>query len=269
MIMTSNDLWRVAALWFAISVCGSNGGEAALKEPARPPAETDSLWMSWSGKPYSVPAAYRKEAMKLILAEANQVAQALQLPERLPIRESDLAEFFLSPLPYARDEGAIGNVMTRNYVYSLARANKLCYVIGTHQLDDCVQWEKNYLWPLSRVDTNAAYQMATQWLSAASMDVAALNRDFHLSIKTDTVYTRPPPGKFVPVYSVAWCKPYEPIPGVIFSGPNPKWESVASVSLFLPTKTLIQLRVEDPKYILRPTVTSTNLDAFLVEPKRE
>jgi hypothetical protein len=267
MIMRSTILLSTAVLWIAVVACMR--GTPSAQGQTMPPPQPDSLWLGWSPTHSSLPPAYRKEALGLILAEANHIGQALHLPERLPIRESELTESYFGPVRYAQETGGIGTISTANYNYSIARANKLCYVVGTHQLEDCLKWEKNYLWPLSHMDTNAAYQLATQWLAAASMDVRALSREYHLLIETDHLYVRPPPGNFVPVYSVAWCKPFQPLPGIIYASGTPQWDPVASVRLFLPTKTLIQLCVEDPKYILRAPVTFTNLDALLAKPRQQ
>jgi hypothetical protein len=54
-----------------------------------------------------------------------------------------------------------------------------------------------------------------------------------------------------PVYYVSWLKKTGGIGGV------------ASVRLFLPAKTLLQFRVEDSKYILRPPIAFTNLAELL------
>jgi hypothetical protein len=43
---------------------------------------------------------------------------------------------------------------------------------------------------------------------------------------------------------------------------------MASVALFMPTKTLLQLRVEDTQYILRKPLQITNLD-FLLSPSNK
>ncbi len=97
------------------------------------------------------------------------------------------------------------------------------------------------------MDTNAAYQSATQFLNAASMDVKALNRDCSLTIRAFT-----PEGEqsahFVPVYWVSWSKDGEP---------------VASVELFEPTKTIRQMHVNRSEYILRQPLQITNLDFLL------
>jgi hypothetical protein len=138
---------------------------------------------------------------------------------------------------------SIGNISTSNYTYYVSVDNKLSWLTRTHLKDEDDQLREQYLWPISQMNTNAAYQLATQWLAAASMDVKALNRDCRLSIRAVT-----PDGEqgshFVPVYFVSW------------GGGNGK--PVASVELFEPTKTLRQLRVYKSEYILRTPLQITN-----------
>jgi hypothetical protein len=81
------------------------------------------------------------------------------------------------------------------------------------------------------------------------MDVERLNHDCHVNVAVDSAYVQAPPGKFVPIYFVSWV-------------PSNGIGDVASVRLFEPTKALLQLRVEDPKYILREPLIFTNLAAL-------
>ncbi len=187
---------------------------------------------------------YRKAALDLLLREANQVASALQLPEKLPITEQDLRGKFICSPKIACNIQAIGTVTTSNYVYCVSRDNKLSYVIDPHQEEKLRVWEKSYSWLTNRQEKIGPYLLATQWLRQASMDVDALNRDCLLVIQPEWIYGRE--DRFIPAYSVRWING------------QPDDASVASVRLFLPTKTLMQLRVEDPKYILRPPLASTN-----------
>ena len=78
------------------------------------------------------------------------------------------------------------------------------------------------------------------------VDVAALNRDYKVEIVVGGLRGHGSKKRFTPVYWVDWPA-------------KPKGSGcVALVRLFLPTKTLTQLRVEDPKYILRNPVFVTN-----------
>ena len=199
----------------------------------------------------STTPAYHNEALHLVLAEANRVANELMLPESLPITEASLTASYITPPRMAQRIGAIGNVTTANYTYFCSVGNKFSYLTKTDLEHDYPRMRKESLLPMSLMNTNAAYQLATQFLAAASMDVTALNRDCHVHILAFT-----PEGEqgkhFVPVYWVYWTPPEQEGHG-----------SVASVELFEPTKTVRQLRVEDAKYILRSPLQITNLDYLL------
>jgi len=196
--------------------------------------------------------AYQEAAFRLVVQEANMVARELGLPEDLPITESNLVGAFISPFGYAYVSKKIGNVTTKRYTYYVSQGNKFSYLEHTHQAEECRKFQRAYTWPLTRINTNEAYLLATQWLAAVSMDVAALNRECSVKVTIDTSYVRAPAGKFVPIYYISWTR-------------NEDGVGVASMRIFTPTKTLLQLRVEDPKYILRKPLVFTNLDVLLTQ----
>jgi hypothetical protein len=206
--------------------------------------------------------AYQKAALDRVIDEANLVAKQLDLPEDLPITKNNLIGAFISPFGFAYTDQKIGNVTTSNYCYCVSIGNKFSYVNEVGWEDECKDYQKEYVWPIEKMDTNAAYELATQWLMAVHMDVKALNRDLPLIIKMDNEVVWATPGKFVPVYYVAWCKKSTRPKWLIVSNPK-EWEAVASVRLFAPTKTLLELRVEDSKYILRSPIIFTNLGELL------
>jgi hypothetical protein len=197
-------------------------------------------------------AAYQKEAVRLVIEEANRVAQQLNLPENLPITQSNLVEAFVSPPQMAKI--GFGNITTSNYTYYVTVGDKFSY-LEKHFSDvmnkDYAELKAQYLWPMSRMDTNAAFQSATQWLAAASMDVEAINRDCNVHVEALT-----PEGKggahFVPLYRVYWTEKKG-------NGFTP----AASVEFLEPTKTLRQLRVNKTEYILRQPLQVANLDFLL------
>jgi hypothetical protein len=194
--------------------------------------------------------AYQTEAFRLVLQEANKVAAELSLPESLPIQETNVEQIYISPFGIGWAKKRIGSISTSNYVYYISRGNKFSYLEKTHQEIFCQQIQKLYNYPISEINTNEAYEMATQWLAKASMDVESLNRDYPVVVQLNRDYVHAPNGKFVPVYDIFW--PRKGLNG-----------SVASVRLFVPTKTLMQLRVEEPKYILRQPLVFTNLEELL------
>ncbi len=200
--------------------------------------------------------AYQQENLRLLVAEANKVARELQLPEVLPIAASNLTRAFIGTFGYNYLLRGLGNVTTSNYSYGVERDYKFSDLALANLDEMCCQYSKEYQWPLSRLDTNAAYQLATQWLAAAHMDVEGLNRDCVVHVVLDPHWNgvrlgEIPKHTFTPIYYLWWA----PKGGKTETGG-------AEVELFLPTKTLLQLRVDDPKYILRAPLVFTNLAAL-------
>jgi len=196
--------------------------------------------------------AYRNEALRLVIQEANNVAEELSLPEQLPIVKTNLiAAYIPSPRMAQRLGGALGNITTSNYTYYVSVGNKFSFLEQNNLEQGYDKLRSQYLWPVSRMNTNEAYQLATQWLAAASMDVKAITRDCDAHIDAFT-----PEGKngkhFVPVYWVYWTSREAQARG-----------TVAEVEFVEPNKTIRKLRVNRPEYILRPSLQITNLDYLL------
>lgn len=198
-------------------------------------------------------AAYEQKAFAALLQEANQIANDLNLVESRPILQTNLTQVFLvgygmSQLP----PKMIGNIHTTNYAYFAASGHKLSYVEAEHQDENSLKWMKQYHWPKTSIDTNNAFQLASQWMVAAHMDVEKLNRDCHVYIEPDQFVNQglQKTKYFVPVYFVSWVSEHNKREG---------HGNVASVKLLAPTKELISLRVEDSKYILRNPIEFTNV----------
>jgi hypothetical protein len=211
-------------------------------------------WAKMTGKQraqammFTTPA-YRKEALRLVIEEANRVARELNLSEQMPITESNLMAVYISPPRMTRI--GFGNITTSNYTYYMTVGDKFSYLEQAHARQGFDQLRSQYLWPMSRRDTNSAYQVATQALSATSMDVAALNSD--CDVHVDTFLPEGVNGKhFVPVYWIYWT---------VKKGQS--FGPAATVELFAPTKTIRQLRVNKSEYILRKPLEITNLDSLL------
>lgn len=201
--------------------------------------------------------AYQREAVRVLLNEANRVATALKLEEKLPITEADLVEEFIVPPGLSRKaKNGVGNVITTNYGYFVSVGNKFSFLMTYGMLNRYNALKAQYRQPLGQDDTNIAYQIATQALAALSMDVQGLNRDCRLSITP----WEPGGGYSVPLYWVSWTrKDNRPHPW-IQAPPGELWKPVADVQILLPTRTIMELRVEEAKYILRDSLEVTNAE---------
>jgi hypothetical protein len=243
--------WREAELTNTLSPARTNESPASAQDNdsnLNTEAKPAMLQRHWT--PQEVlfsPGAYGKEALRLVIEEANRVAQELHLAETLPITETNVLSAYITPPRMAQAMKAIGNVTTSNYTYYISVGKKFSFLQRTHMDREYDQLREQYLWPMSRKDTNAAYQMAKQFLAAASMDVAAMDRDCRLDIKA-FIPEGPEGEHFVPLYWVVWMKNQRP---------------AAIIELFEPTKTLCQMRVKESKYILRKPLEITNLDFLL------
>jgi|GEM_PF-1160366 hypothetical protein len=201
---------------------------------------------------YTTPA-YQDEAFRLMILEANQAAQALQLKEDLPITRSRIDGARISPFGFFYREGLMGYVATTNYSYRVLAAGKLDHIEIDHSYE---VWRalQDSLLPEDQVDNQAAYQLATQWLASLSVDVKALNRDCQLTVASSPILNYVGSGKeptrrmFAPTYDVMWKS-------------SNGWPA-AGVQLYLPDKLLIQLSIDDPRYNLRPPIVFTNLAAL-------
>lgn len=201
---------------------------------------------------------YQREAFNLVIQEANRVVADLGLSESHPITESDVIHAFISPFGYAYTDKRIGNIKTTNYWYFVKHDYKLSSLSIAGLDSRCRAYTEEYEWPIKRFETNAAYQLATQWLAAVRMDVQGLNRDYDVCVAVDGYWNGVQMGElpketFTPIYVVSW---------LVKGKPHYSAGGGASVTLFLPTKTLLSLSVDDPKYILRPPLVFTNLEAL-------
>lgn len=198
--------------------------------------------------------AYQREVYQLLLREGNAVARQLALPEKLPITEADVVTGFISPFGYDYSHKRLGNITTSKYVYGAEQANKFSELIIAHYDNTCLALSKRRK-PLRQFDSKTPYELATQWLAAVSMDVAALNRTCTAHVDVSPFWNdlanlgdKPKGSSFVPMY-VVWWEPHD--------GSH----CPASVELYLPKKLLIQLIIEDPVFIQRPPLVVTNLAA--------
>jgi hypothetical protein len=205
----------------------------------------------------------------LLLQEANRVAEEMRLPnETLPIIESNLTESTVTPFGYAYIHKSIGVICTSNYVYMVSCGNKFCGLDVANYDKVCLNLSRSSLLPIDVMDTNGfaqAYQLATQWLAEASMDVKGLNRDFTHHVAFSPYWNglsqigQVPRKHFVPIYYVWWTSRENDTQG---------FGEVASVEVFLPTKKLIQLMVHNPEYISRKPLIFTNLASLFPETGR-
>jgi hypothetical protein len=234
----------------------ANYDETGRKLPPGIPREVDTNGVVVYINHHFTTPAYQKEALKRIIQEANEVANDLNLPEELPITNSNLVEFHVSPFGFAYAYKAIGSVTTKHFSYYVSRDNKFSQLNIADYDQTCLRLVNQGTFPVERINTNEAFRLATNWLTRASIDVAKLNKECLPHVAVSPYWSGlsnlgdKPKKSFIPIYYVWWTYPDDAIKGE---------GSAAEVELFAPTETILQLGVEDPKYNLRQQIVFTNM----------
>lgn len=201
-------------------------------------------------------AAYQSAALQLMVGEANLAARQLDLHESQPfVTAQNTNEWNVSPPPM----GVGGSILSPNYIFEF-RKGQLAWV-------NKIDWLKKVSPPItnlvelssrpSLLDSNSAYQLATQWLGNLSLDVAAMERKYPLHVfqvpaqKTDA-RGRNLPGVSnnvpIPLYKISWGERTPPMDSF-----NP-----VRVEILGTTKELLQLRIQDASLFGRRPLTVTN-----------
>lgn len=205
--------------------------------------------------------AYQTAAFQLMVGEANFAAKQLDLKERLPITITQSSnEWNISPPPW----GVGGSVLTSNYVYRFEKGR----LTSIKQRDweerispattNLLEWTRQ----TSLIDSNGAYQLATQWLGSLSVDVAKLEQKdpAHVFQRSVPISTTSQNGEEikeqrpVPFFEVGWSK--QPPPFSYLSGS-------IGVKILGTTQELLQLRIRDVSFFRNPPLQVTNASELL------
>jgi hypothetical protein len=203
-----------------------------------------------------VSAAYKAVALQLLLGEANHFAETLKLPTPLPIEISHLAHAYVSPPKF----GLGGSLQTTNFAFTFHEGRlhsiiRLDVLHGPEPLRDILDRLSQQA---ALVDSNGAYQLATQWLAAASVDVETMVKKYPAEIsqrryaanapREDQTLPKLGKEKLVPVYDVKWRDTSQPeyIAGAI------------KVAVLGTSKQLLALDIGDFSFSVRPPVVVAN-----------
>ena len=220
-----------------------------------------------------------------MLEEANWAANRLKLPIKRPIKITDIEDSFIGlprfrvihgtnwfpntifgtnifNLNIPREQrlralkiGIGGRIATTNFEFGFENG-KLCRV--TRMSEPQVEYYAHDLDKLvgkpSLIDTNGAYQLATQWLAAVDVDMAALNKlkwkvsQLHYLLRGATNYVT------LPLYYVDFGNKHSPASGNLHAFDEP----LVTVEVLGTTKELQDLEIKDLAYSRRPLVIITN-----------
>jgi len=206
-----------------------------------------------------VPLAYKYIAIILMLAEINFCSGRLYLPADLPIEEQNLrAEAVFSP----RVIGFAGRLDTDKYSFSFAKDGRLRFItkLNNGRGDKTL---REYLEGLAKIpsiiNTNGAYRIATNWLTAMDVDLQRLEKDHPPIVKQQTFMSwaedsKPSTEIPLPIFDVKWGDWSQPVIDIQISGA---------------TGELLKLRQEDDSYSRRPASLIKDMDKLLAIPDEQ
>jgi hypothetical protein len=208
---------------------------------------------------YRITPAYEQAADKILIAEAEWIA------ERIGINEPILSQSSISPPDY----GLSGSVGGTNYSFT--------FLNGAFQQVRWHDWFKNISPPVldmrefarrpSQLNTNTALQLARSWLTNLGVDVSALEAKstpfvFHVPATSVRETSPGQPRPMRPQFIITWADP-----NPAFLGgrrlPQRPGHGLVVVEILGTTKQIIELRINDPKLWPRPKLELQNSDALL------
>jgi hypothetical protein len=231
-----------------------------------------------------VPLAYKYVAIAVMLAEINYCASRLHLPIDLPVKESDIRVAMVDnpsvhshlqrrPIEY----GFSGRIDTSKYTFSFPAGGglhpnpgKLRFIIRLDNGYEAYSTTKiqgdlptrEFLPQLvgihSTIDTNDAYRIATNWLTAIDVDVQWLQKEYPVTVRQQFLTDYGP----LPIFDVRWG-----------AGREDKWghpkSPVVDITIASDTRELLHLRQNDDSYSKRPFVLIKDMDKLLAIPDVE
>jgi hypothetical protein len=181
--------------------------------------------------------AYKHVMIALMLAEANYCAENLKLRTKLPIVTTELRFGLIHPPEIAKYGLCGGRVDNADYAFSFPRGGRLQYIQRLTPFDR--KPDQAHHRSASVTTTNQAYSMATNWLTALSVDIPQLERTNAPEVRQQVCWSASGhKDGLLPIFEVKW--------GL---WDKPKVE----ISIDGQRKELLYLRVEDLSFSRRPS----------------
>jgi hypothetical protein len=206
---------------------------------------------------YVASLAYKAVALQLALSEANFTAQHLNLPTPHPIQMADLTKAYVSS-PRLKSLGV--NIEITNFIFVFGINKEATLHMIVNKAKNIESFDLYPIWAKtpSLINSNGAYQLATQWLAAIDVDIGALEKKYGSQMKVEQafIWNQPsldvyhhPPGDtnktMLPIFNVTW-------------GHGVKYEYAAQVRILGTTKELMGLTLGDSSLSRRPPLVITN-----------
>jgi len=201
-----------------------------------------------------MPLAYTFVAVAVMLAEVNYCAKKLDLPVGHPISIRDLKIKEVAPpniMPFG------GRLDTEKYSFCFLETGRLRFRTKLKSFAGLNMEERNrdLAEAKSIIGTNEAYQIATNWLDLAAVDLEKLGKRNTCEVRQQFFWNGDKNERqLLPVFDVRWGG----------------WHnSKIEVSIDGRNKSLLSVRLEDDSYSKRPESLIKDMDKLLAIPDEE
>jgi hypothetical protein len=230
---------------------------------------------------------WRAAVIQRMVQEANWTADRLHLPTKYPIQIRDVVYDYI-PRPWfsvihateppylpvsvygtnifnpsiprdarlrALEFGPMGQIETTNFgFYFYAGKLRRVMRLSAHEVERYARDLDQLVGQPSIIDNNGAYQLATQWLAAVDMDMAALNKQKWVVHQLRYLPREATNSVLLPLYYVDFGNKHFPASGNLHAFDEP----LVSVEILGTTKELQDLTINDPSFSRRPLLLITN-----------
>lgn len=210
--------------------------------------------------------AYKYVALALMLADVNYFAGKVGLKLDRPVTQQDVRSGSHVGPPSTNDFG--GSILTDAYFFGFGWGHLANFHRSDFKSDSSVVVKERNLRlsnQPSLIDTNGAVELATSWLTALGVDMAALDKKYKRNI---TQWRSRPEGftqspTVLPVYQLEWR-------GSPFKSPRRRADmAVVTLTILGATKELIEFHILDDTLFLRPGIRINDQEKLLSIPDAE
>lgn len=216
-----------------------------------------------------ITAAYKYVATAVMITNCNLFVQETGLPLAQPICQTNIIASRCSVAP-PRLMGFSGSIVTKKYFFGFGHdhlANFWQWEFHAESSQNFRQQQEQWAKLPSQIGTNEARQLALNWLAATGVDTATMETRHPCKVKQRFIYQnatgelKPRSEAIItlPIFEVSWGS-------IPFRG-RPEYSlPAATLTIFGPTKELVEYHLYDDSLMLRPKLAVKDPEKLLAIP---
>lgn len=216
---------------------------------------------------FLITAAYKYVALAVMLTNCNQFVQEAHLPLNQPITQTNviLSRCNVNP-PRLMEFG--GSIVTKKYFFGFGKGHLANFwqweFRSAPSSEGITQQHEQWAQMTSQIGTNEVRQLADDWLANFGVNVTTLENKYPCKVTQEFFYRHPsgglkPLGKSkvpLPIFKISW--------GSIPLQGHPQYSFPAiTMTVFGPTRELIEYHLLDDSLMLRPKLKINNFEKLL------